>query len=134
MHTGHNGATQVDGGDAVECILGDLVKRRISASDTHADIVVEHVDASPTSLCGLDHRSESCLVGNVRLEGQTFATRLLCHCDRLLCGGEIVVYCQHLGAFLHEAQNCGAAIAQPFAWRLTSAYYNGDLVLQTHAN
>jgi hypothetical protein len=38
--------------------LGDFVKRRVPASDTHADIVVEYVDASPTSPCGLDHRRE----------------------------------------------------------------------------
>ena len=84
MFTGHDGATQVDGSDAVECILGDLVKRRVPASDAHADIVVEHVDASPTSPRGLDHRRESGLVGNVRFEGQTFATRLggASACDR----------------------------------------------------
>ena len=63
-----------------------------------------------------------------------FAARLSCHCDRLLSGGEIVVDCQHLGAFLCKAQNRGTAVAQPFARRLTGAYYNGDLILQTHAN
>src|SRR6476660_2255985 len=83
MLTGHNGATQVDGSEVIECILGDLVKRRVPASDAHADIVVEDIDASPTSPCSLDHRRQSGLVGNVRFEGQTFATRLSCHCDRM---------------------------------------------------
>src|SRR5215831_11349 len=99
MLTGHNGATQVDDSEAIECILGDLVERRVPASDAHADIVVEHIDASPTSPSSFDHRRQSGLVGNVRFEGQTFATRLSCHCDRLLSGGEIVVDCQHLCAF-----------------------------------
>jgi hypothetical protein len=85
-------------------------------------------------VCGLDHRRKSGLVGDVRFEGQTFATRLLCHCDGLLSGGKIVVNCQHLGAFPCKAQNRGTAVAQPFARRLTGAYYNGDLILQTHAN
>ena len=84
--------------------------------------------------CSLDHRRQSGLVGNVRFESQTFATRLSCHCDRLLSGGEIVVDCQHLGAFPCKAQNRGTAVAQPFARRLTGAYYDGDLILQTHAN
>jgi hypothetical protein len=54
--------------------------------------------------------------------------------NRLLSGGEIVVDCQHVGAFPCKAQNRGTAVAQPFARRLTGAYYNGDLILQTHAN
>jgi NADPH-dependent curcumin reductase len=29
----------------LECILGDLVKRRVPASDAHADIVVEDIDS-----------------------------------------------------------------------------------------
>ncbi len=45
---GHDGAAQVDGGDAVECRLSDLVERRVPAGDAYADIVVEDVDAAPT--------------------------------------------------------------------------------------
>jgi hypothetical protein len=48
--------------------------------------------------------------------------------------GEVVVDRQHFGALLRKAQNRGTAIAQPFARRLTRAYYDGDLVLETHAN
>ena len=33
-----------------------------------------------------------------------------------------------------NATDCGTAVAQPFARRLTGAYYNGDLILQAHAN
>ena len=49
------------------------------------------------------------LVGNLRFERKAFATRLSCHCDRFLGGGEVVVDCQHLGAFLCKAQNRGTA-------------------------
>jgi hypothetical protein len=74
------------------------------------------------------------LVGNVRFERKAFATRLSCHCDRFLGGGEVVVDCQHLGAFLCKAQNRGTAVAQAFARRLTGAQYDGDLILETDAN
>src|SRR4051794_32764055 len=41
---------------------------------------------------------------------------------------------EHLGAFLRETQNRGAAVAQPLARRLTGADHDRDLVLETHAN
>ena len=60
--------------------------------------------------------------------------RLLCHGDRLLGGGEVVVDGQYFCAFLGETQTRGAAVAQALAGRLTGAYDDGDLVLETHAN
>jgi hypothetical protein len=134
MLTGHNGPAQVDGSDVVECGLGDLVKRRVPAGNTHADVVVENVDTPPTSSRRLDHRHERRLDSDVRFECDALSTRLSCYSDCLLGRGEIVVDCQHLGAFLSETQNRGTAIAQPLARRLTGAYDDGDLVLETHVN
>jgi hypothetical protein len=134
MLTGHNGAAQIDGSDAVECSLGDLVKRRVPAGNTHTDIVVKDVNAAPTSSRCFDHRHERRLDSDVRFECGAFSACLTCYGDCLLGGGEIVIDGQHLGAFLRETQNRGAAVAQALAWRLTGAYNYGDLVLETHAN
>jgi hypothetical protein len=109
--TGHDGAAQVDGRDAVECRLGDLVKRRVPAGNAHADIVVEDVDAPPALSCRLDHRHERRLDSDVRLECNAFSARLSRQGDRLLGGGEIVIDCQHVRAFLGETQNRGATVA-----------------------
>jgi hypothetical protein len=111
MLTGHDGAAQIDSSDAIECSLGDLVKRRIPAGNTHADIVVEDVDAPPTTTRRLDHRHERRLDSNIGFKCDAFSACLSRYGDCLLGGGEIDVDCQHLGAFLHETQNRGAAVA-----------------------
>src|SRR6516225_9510739 len=134
MLTGDDGAAQVDGSDAVECGLSDLVERRVPACNAHTDIVVEDIDMPPTSSRRLDHRHERRLDSDVRFECDAFPACLSRYGDCLLGGGEIVVDRQHLGALLREAQNRGTAIAQPFARRLTRAYYDGDFVLKTHTN
>src|SRR3974377_2285142 len=79
MLASHDGAAQVDGGDAVERNLGDLVEWRVAAGDTHPDIVVKNVDSPPTPLCGLDHCREGRLLGNISLERDAFSAR---HRDR----------------------------------------------------
>ena len=129
---GHDGAAQVDGGDAVECVLGDLVERRVAAGDAHADIVVQDVDAAPALPRGLDHRRQRRLAGDVGLKRHALAARLPRHGGGLLGGGEIVVDREHLGAFLREAQHRGAAIAHALPRRLAGAHHDGDLVLETH--
>ena len=96
--------------------------------------IAEPLDAPPTSSGGFDHRYKRRLDSDVRFECDAFSACLSRYGDRLLGGGEIVVDRQHLGAFLRETQNRGAAITQAFAWRLTCAYDDGDLVLETHAN
>ena len=125
MLASHDGAAQVDGGDAVERNLGDLVEWRVAAGDTHPDIVVKNVDSPPTPLCGLDHCREGRLLGNISLERDAFSAR---HRDRFVGRGKIVVDGHHLGAFLSETQNRGTAIAQSLARRLARAYDDGDLV------
>src|ERR1700758_4399019 len=134
MFASHDGAAQVDGRDAVECSLSDLVERRVPAGDADADIVVKNVDSSPTPLRGLGHRRESCLFGNVRFERDAFSTRLSRHRDGFLGGGKIVIDGHHPGAFLSEAQNRSAAVAQSLARRLTSTDDDGDLVFEAHAD
>jgi hypothetical protein len=95
---------------------------------------VKDVNAAPTSSCCFDHRHERRLDSNVRFDCDAFSACVTCYSDCPLGGGEIVVDCQHLGAFLRETQNRGAAVAQAIAWRLTGAYDYSDLVLETHAN
>ena len=73
MLASHDGSAQVDGRDAVEGSFGDLVERRVSASDTYADIVVKNVDSPPTPLCGFDHCRQCRLFGNVSLERNAFS-------------------------------------------------------------
>src|SRR6516225_487528 len=126
MLASHDGAAQVDGGDAVERGPGDLVERRVSAGDTHADIVMKNVDSPPTPVCGLDHCRECRLLGNISLECDAFSAR---HRYRFVGRGKIVVDGHHLGAFLSETQNRGSAIAQSLARRLARSYNDGDLVL-----
>jgi hypothetical protein len=72
---------------------------------------VENVDAAPTSSRRLDHRHECRLDSDVRFECDAFSARLSRYGDCLLGGGEIVIDCQHLCAFLGETQNRGAAVA-----------------------
>ena len=129
---GHDGAAQVDGGDAVEGGFGEFVKRRVAAGEAQADIVVQDIDAAPTLPRRLDHRLERRLAGHVGFERDAFAARLPRHRRRFLGGGEIVVDGQHLGALLREPQNRGAAVAHALARRLTGADHDGDLVLKTH--
>src|SRR5262249_34420138 len=107
---------------------------RVPAGDTYADIVVKDVDSAPTLFGSFDHRREGCLFGNVRFERGAFPTRLSSHSDRFLSGGKIVVDRKHLGAFLSEPKDRGAAIPHSLAGRLTSTYDDGDLVPQTHVS
>jgi hypothetical protein len=111
MFAGHDGAAQIDGSDAVERSLGDLVKRRVPAGNAHANIVVEDVDAPPALSRRLDHRHERRLDSDVRLECDAFSACLSRHGDGFLSRGEIVVDCQNPRAFLGETQNRGAAVA-----------------------
>ena len=60
------------------------------AGDTHADIVVEQVDASTTTPRRLDHRRERRLDCNVRFERDASAC-LSRYGYCLLSGGEVVV-------------------------------------------
>ena len=76
---------------ASECRLSDLVKRCVPTGNTHADIVVEHVDAAPTTPRRLDHRRERRLDCNVCFERDAFSACLSRDGDCLLSGGEIVV-------------------------------------------
>jgi hypothetical protein len=125
---------RVDGGDAIEGGFGDAVERRVAAGDTHADVVMKDVDTAPAPACGLDHSCQRLLIGDVGFECDAVSARLSRHRDRFLGGGKIVVDRQHLGAFLREPQNSGAAIAQTLARRLTGADHDGDFVLKTHAS
>ncbi len=68
MLGGHDGAAQVDGGDAVERGFGEFVERRVAAGEAQADIVVQDIDAAPTLPCRLDHRLERRLTGHVGFE------------------------------------------------------------------
>jgi len=45
---------------------------------------------------------------------------------------EFVVDGEHLGAFLREAQDRGAAVAHALARRLAGAHHDRDLILETH--
>ena len=134
MLGGHDGAAQVDGGDAVEGGFGEFVERRVAAGDAQADIVVQNIDAAPALPRRLDHRLERRLAGHVSFERGAFAAaaRLPRHRRRLLGGGEIVVDGQDLGALLGKPQNRGAAIAHPLAPRLPGADHDGDFVFETH--
>jgi hypothetical protein len=134
MFASHDGAAQVNGGDAIECGLGYLVERRVPAGDTYADIVVKDVDSAPTPFGGFDHRRECCLFGNIRFKRRAFSTELSSHSDRFLGGAKIIVDCHYLGASLNEPKDCGAAIPHSLAGRLTSTYDDGDLVPQTHVS
>ena len=131
---GHDRAAQIDGGDAVERRLGDLVERRVAAGDTHTHVVVKHVDAAPTLPCGLHHRRERLLLGNVRLECHAFSPRLSRHRDCFLGGSKVAVDGQHLCPLLDEAHHRGAPVAHAFARRLAGADHDGDLVPETHMN
>ncbi len=71
---------------------------------------------------------------NVGFERDAFSTRLSRDSGRFLGGGKIVVDGKYLCAFLGKTQNRSAAIAQALARRLTGAYYDGDLIPETHAN
>ena len=132
MLGGHDGAAQVDGGDAVEGGFGEFVKQRVAAGEAQAHIVVQNIDAAPALPCRLDHRLERRLTRHVGFERDAFAARLPRHRRRFLGGGEIIVDRQNLGALLRKPQNRGAAIAHPGARRLPGADHDGDLVLKTH--
>jgi hypothetical protein len=135
MLASHDGAAQVDGHDAVECRFADLGERRIAPGNTHAHIVVEHVDAAPPPPRGIGHRRERGVFGHVRLERDAIpagAAGLPCHRDRFLGGGEIVVDGEHLGAFLNETKYGRTTIAHALARRLACADHDGDFVLKTH--
>ena len=132
----HDRAAQVDGRDAVEGLLGDLIERRIAAGDAHA----RHCNASTSmrpqrSARGLDHRGEraarSADVGRERRALRHPPARPSRRSPRRTA--RIVVDGEHLGAFLREAQHGGAAVAHAFAGRLAGPDHDGDLVLETHA-
>jgi hypothetical protein len=131
---GHDGAAQIDGGDAVKCGFSEIGEHRVAAGKADADIVVKDIDPAPTLLCGFDHRRKRCLFGHIRFESSAFSGRLPGHHDRFLDRSEILVDGQKLGAFLGEAQNRSAAVAHALARRLTGTHDDRDLVLETHAN
>ena len=68
MFAGHDRSTKIDRIHVIEGRFGQFKQRRVSSCNTHSDIVMQYVDASPPLLCEVDRFGEGGFVSDVRFE------------------------------------------------------------------
>ena len=125
-------ALQVDGDNAIEGFLGDRQQLGIAAGEADADIVVQHVDATPARYPVCDHRLDVGGFGHIGLEGCGRAVRRCDQIDGLLRRFQMMIDAEHLGALPRKGERGGAAITHAFAGALAGADDDRNLVLEAH--